>query len=269
MGRRILAIAAAAVIALIGAVLVLLYARGADQRAVAAASPTTVYTTVQTVTAGTTMKDAIRLGQMVQTEVAARAKPAGALETVDDTNGALVALTDIAPGQYVLGAAFGETPVGQKALQVASGRLAVSLQLADPARVGDFVRPGSKLTIFMSYQLKDLGTSDQAQAFNEADVKATSVLLSDVKVIAMGTQSLTPQAPQQTQDNGDNADANPNGNATPQFLVTVEVTPKDATRLIHGINNYQLYAGLQGSELTVNPDLYVLDEDLLPGFKKG
>jgi pilus assembly protein CpaB len=266
MGRRILAIAAAAVIALIGAVLVLLYARGADQRAVAAASPTTVFVTAQSVTAGTTMKDAIRLGQMVQTEVAAAAKPAGSLETVDDTNGALVALTDIAPGQYVLAAAFGETPIGQQALQVAAGKLAVSVQLADPARVGDFVRPGSHISIFMSYQLKDLGTTEEAQAFNEADVKATSVLLDDVKVIAMGDASLTPQAPQSTDQNAD--EENPNGNATPQFLVTVEVTPKDATRLIHGINNYTLYAGLRGSELKVDPDLYVLDQDLLPGFKK-
>ena len=266
MGRRILAIAAAAVIALIGAVLVLLYARGADQRAVAAASPTTVFVTAQPVSAGTTMKDAIRLGQMVQTQVAAQAKPAGALETVDDTNGALVALTDMAPGQYVLAAAFGETPVGQEALQVAAGRLAVSLQLNDPARVGDFVRPGSRIAIFMSYQLKDLGTTEEAQAFNEADVKATSVLLDDVKVIAMGDASLTPQAPQQNQENAD--EENPNGNATPQFLVTVEVTPDDAARLIHGINNYQLYAGLRGSELKVDPDLYVLDQDLLPGFKE-
>ncbi len=269
MGRRILAIAAAAVIALIGAVLVLLYARGADQRAVAAASPTSVYVTTATVTAGTPMKDAIRLGQMVQTEVAARAKPAGALETVDDTNGALVALTDIAPGQYVLAAGFGDTPVGQKALQVGAGKLAVSLQLADPARVGDFVRPGSHIAIFLSYQLKDLGTSDQAQAFNEADVKATSLLLGDVKVIAMGTQSLTPAAPQPTQDNGDNADANANANATPQFLVTVEVDQDDAVRLIHGINNYTLYAGLRGSELKIKKDLNIQDQELLPNFNKG
>mgnify|MGYP006143739741 CR=1 FL=1 len=43
----------AAVIALIGALLVLLYARGADERAVAAASPTTAYVSNVTVPAGT------------------------------------------------------------------------------------------------------------------------------------------------------------------------------------------------------------------------
>ncbi|NHA69170.1 Flp pilus assembly protein CpaB [Phycicoccus flavus] len=266
MGRRILAIISAAVIALVGAVLVLLYARGADARAVEAASPTTVYTTTALVPAGTTLKDAVRLGQMSKTEVAARAKPAGALETIDDTNGALVAMADIAPGQYVLNAAFGETPIGEKALQVASGKLAVSVQLNDPARVGDFVRPGSYLTIFVSYALKDIGTSEQAKAYNEADLKATSVLLDNVKVIAMGTQSLTPQQPQATEDA--NQDPTAQANATPQFLVTVEVDAEDAAKLIHGINNYTLYAGLRGSELTIPKDLFVADPDLLPGAVK-
>jgi len=118
MGRRILAIAAAAVIALIGAVLVLLYARGADNRAVAAASPTAVYVTNTDVPAGTSLKEAMRLQEITQTQVPARSLPAGALTTVDDSNSALVALTDIAPGQYVLAAGFGETPTGQAALQV-------------------------------------------------------------------------------------------------------------------------------------------------------
>ena len=141
MGRRILAILTAAVIALVGAVLVLVYARGADARAVAAASPTKVYVSNTAISAGTSLKDAVRLGQLVQTDVAARAKPVGALEKVDENNSDLVALTDLTPGQYVLAAAFGDTPVGEKALQVGAGKLAVSVQLQDPARVGTFVHP--------------------------------------------------------------------------------------------------------------------------------
>ncbi len=49
----------------------------------------------------------------------------------------------------------------------------------------------------------------------------------------------------------------------------MEVDPKDAVKLIHGINNYQLYAGLRGPELKVDPNLYVLDQDLLPGIIKN
>ncbi len=261
MGRRILAIAAAAVIALIGAVLVLLYARGADQRAVAAASPTTVYVTNEVVPAGTTMKDAVRLGQLVQTEVAAQAKPAGALETVDDTNGALVALNDIPPGQYVLAASFGETPLGEKALQVGSGKLAVSVQLNDPARVGTFVTPGSFLTIFMTYKMKMLEDTKEAEVFNDQDVKGTSILLDNVKVIAMGEASLTPPQDQ----NQDGEDETQQTNQQPSFLVTLEVSPEQATRLVHGINNYTLYAGLRGTELKVDPKLNVNDLTMLEG----
>ncbi|QKE85493.1 RcpC/CpaB family pilus assembly protein [Arthrobacter sp. NEB 688] len=254
MGRRILAILAAAVIALVGAVLVLVYARGADARAVAAASPSKVYVSNTVVPAGTSLRDAVRLGQIVQTDVAARAKPLGALEKVDEENSDLVALTDVQPGQYVLGAGFGDTPVGEKKLEIGAGKLAVSVQLQDPARVGNFVTPGSFLTIFMTYQAKDYsGNEDSVLAKN--DVQATSVLLDNVKVIAMGDASLTPV-------NGtEGADAAQASSAS--FLVTLEVTPEQAVRLVHAINGKTLYAGLRGSELKISPTLEADDLNLL------
>jgi pilus assembly protein CpaB len=260
MGRRILAILAAAVIALIGAALVLLYARGADARAVAAASPTTVYVTNAVVPAGTTLKDATRTQAITETQVAAQSLPAGALTTIDDSNSALVALTDIPPGQYVLAASFGETPMGQKALQVASGKLAVSLALSDPARVGEFVRAGDYLTLFMTYKMKQLNGTKEAEVFNEQDVQGTSVLLDNVKVIGMGNTSLTPQ-PTPTEGEAEQAPA-------PGFLVTLEVTPDQAVRLVHGINNYTLYAGLRGPELKVDPKLSINDLTIVGGAVK-
>jgi pilus assembly protein CpaB len=259
MGRRILAILAAAVIALIGAVLVLLYARGADARAVAAASPTTVYVSNALVPAGTTLKDAERLKQISKTQVAAQSLPVGALTTIDDTNSALVALADVPPGQYVLAAAFGEIPLGEKALQVGAGKLAVSVQLSDPARVGQFVTPGSYITLFMTYKLKQISTTDEAKVFNDQGLQATSVLLDNIKVIAMGNASLTPQpAPQ-------DAEQTPN---LPSFLVTLEVTPEQATKLVHGINNYTLYAGLRGPEVKVDPNMSVNDLTVVGGAAK-
>jgi len=260
MGRRVLAILAAAVIALVGAVLVLLYARGADSRAVENASPTTVYVSNLAVPAGTSLKEALRQEQIAETQVAAAALPAGALTEVNDTNSPLVALTDIAPGEYLLAAAFGEVPLGEKALQVGAGKLAVSVQLNDPARVGTFVTPGSDLTVFMTYELKNLGTTEEDEAFNELDITGTSVLLETVKVIAMGESSLTPPQNQQQDEADQEAEQ-----TTPSFLVTLEVTPEQATRLVHAINNYTLYAGLQGSEVTVDPKLSVNDLTIVDG----
>ncbi len=128
------------------------------------------------------------------------------------------------------------------------------MQLQDPARVGTFVTPGSYITIFMTYQLKDLNTDAKAEVFNEQDVKGTSILLDNVKVIAMGDASLTPaQTPE-----GEEAPA-----TAPSFLVTLEVDSQQAARLVHGVNNYTLYAGLRGSELKIDPDLAVSDLTML------
>ena len=257
MGRRILAIVAAAVIALIGAVLVLLYAKGADNRAVAAASPVTVYVSSAQIPAGTTVKEALRLKLLTETQTASKAVPAGALTAVDPENEALLALTDIPPGQYVLSSAFGETVLGEKAIQVPPGKLAVSVQLSDPARVGNFVTPGSMLTIFASYKLKQLDTSEESKVFNEQDVRGTSVLLDNIQVMGMGNTALQggQQAPQ-----GDAAEGEePAAEQAPSFLVTLAVTPEQATKLVHGINQYVLYAGLRGAEVKVNPKLNTND----------
>ena len=82
MGRRILAIVVAAVLALIGGVMVLLYARNADARAVAAASPRTVFVSSLGIPAGTSIRDAIRL-KILQTQFSAkeivRAAPSAAV----------------------------------------------------------------------------------------------------------------------------------------------------------------------------------------------
>ncbi len=176
---------------------------------------------------------------------------------VTDDKSALLALTDIPPGQYVLDAAFGETPVGDRAIQVPPGKLAVSVQLSDPARVGTFVTPGSMLTIFASYKLKQLDTSDESKVFNEQDVRGTSVLLDNIQVIGMGSTAL--QGGQQGAQNGTDEEDAAAAQQAPSFLVTLAVTPEQATRLVHGINQYVLYAGLRGAEVKVNPKLSTND----------
>jgi pilus assembly protein CpaB len=191
MGRRIIAIFAAAVIALVGVVSVLLYARGADARAVSANQPTSVYVSTRAIPASTPLKDAVRSGSLVKTAIPAKGVPAGALSDVNADNSSLVAVSDIAPGEYVLSSRFGTTPQGTKAIEVPQGMVAVSLQLSDPARVGSFVTPGTHIAIFDSYVVKALGDSTKAKQLNEANVKSTSVLLDDVLVIGMGPRPST------------------------------------------------------------------------------
>jgi pilus assembly protein CpaB len=182
--------------------------------------------------------------------------PAGALTQVTDENASLLAVTDIPPGQYVLAASFGDTPQGQKLIQVPAGKLAVSVALSDPARVGSFVTPGSFLTIFATHPLPAKGATEQSPGM------ATSVLLDNVQVIGLGATPLQGGATQATGADQDAAAAEAQGAS---FLVTLAVTPEQAAKLVHAVNQYTLYAGLRGGEVKVDPRLQTTDQTVFGG----
>lgn len=258
MNRRILAIVVALALAVGGGALVIVYARNADARAIAAESPAPVWVAQQPIPAGTTLKDAQRTGLIAQTSVSAKAVPAGALQEINADNNALLATSDIQAGEYLLAARFGNTPAGTKAIEVPSGMLAVSVALSDPARVGKFVTPGSHIAIFQTYKIKDLRDTPEAKILNENDVSGTSLLLPDVLVIAMGDAPLSGQAAAPPAE-GQPATA---AGASGGYLVTVAVKPKDAAVLIHGVNRRTLYAGLRGSDVKIDPSTEVTDLQL-------
>ena len=144
----------------------------------------------------------------------------------------LLALTDIAPGEFVVASRFGTTPLGQKAIQVPDGQVAISLSLSDPARVGAFVTPGSHIVIYDTYVPVVAAAGATAAAAAAAASKQTRVLLDDVLVIAMGSTTLTPPAGGQAQPA-----------AAAGALVTVALPPAMAAKLVHGIQTGTLYAG--------------------------
>jgi pilus assembly protein CpaB len=248
MGRRALAVLAAMLIGLIGVAAVLVYAGGADSRAVAGQKTQTVFVAQERVPAGTAAADAVAKGLIVPTKIAAMGVPAGAMTTVDAANGKLVALTDIAAGEFVVASRFGTTPTGQKALQVPDGQVAISVSLSDPGRVGTFVTPGSRIVIYDTYVPAVAATGGTTGA------KETRVLLDNVLVIAVGATSLTPVA------NGNTASQT--SATTASSLVTVALPPDTAAKLVHGIQTGTLYAGLRGTVTSPTPVQIVSDSTL-------
>jgi pilus assembly protein CpaB len=246
MGRRVMAVLAALVVGLIGVGAVLLYAKGADSRAVADQRPQTVFIAKERVPSGTTAADAVAKGLMVRTQIAAKGVPAGALTKVDGANGKLMALTDIAQGDFVIASRFGTTPLGQRAIQVPDGQVAISVALSDPGRVGTFVTPGSRIVIYDTY-VPSAGTKGVG-----TDGKVTQVLLDDVLVIAVGTTSLTPVASSEDQAPAASAEA----------LVTVALPPATAGKLVHAIQTGTLYAGLRGTDTKANVGQVISDSTL-------
>src|SRR5664280_408250 len=246
MGRRVIAVLAAMVVGLIGVAAVLLYAGGADARAVADQRPQTVFVAQGLVPAGTTAADAVSKGLMVPTQIAVKGVPAGALTKADGATGKLVALTDIAAGDFVIASRFGTTPTGAKAIQVPDGQVAISVSLSDPGRVGTFVTPGSHIVIYDTYQ-PPVGPAGAPGA-----TKQTRVLLDDALVIAVGSTSLTPAA---------NANADGQGQAS-GALVTVALPPDAAAKLVHGIQTGTLYAGLRSIDTRANLAQIISDATL-------
>lgn len=238
MGRRVMAVLAAVLVGLIGVGAVMVYASGADSRAVAAQHPQTVLIATALVPAGTSAADAVAKGLIVPTQVAAKAVPLGALHAVDAATGKLVALSDIAPGEFIAAARFGTVSLSQGAIQVPDGTFAISLTLSDSARVGAFMTPGSHIVLYDTYAPPSSAT------------KSTRVLLDDVLVIAMGSATLKP-APAAT-------DGAPAAVAGP--LMTVALPPEKAATLVHVIQTGgSLYAGLRGANAKANLSQIVTD----------
>ena len=136
--------------------------------------------------------------------------------------------------------------MGEKAIEVPAGMVAVSVALPDPARVGTFVTPGSKVVLYDTYaatapKAGAAGSTDTASASGQS----TRVLLDDVLIIAMGQASLTPAAAPVA---GEEAAPAPVLGA----LMTVAVTPADASRLVHGIQTGSLYAALRGTDAKID-----------------
>lgn len=248
MGRRVMAVLAALVVGLIGVAAVLLYAKGADGRAVAGQRPQTVFIAQERVPSGTTAADAVAKGLMVPTQIAAKGVPAGALTKINAANGKLMALTDIAQGDFVVASRFGTTPLGQRAIQVPDGQVAISVAFSDSGRVGTFVTPGSRIVIYDTY------VPSAAAKGAAADGKVTQVLLDDVLVIAVGTTSLTPVADAEGKASAAKGDA--------EALVTVALPPATAAKLVHAIQTGTLYAALRGTDTKANVGQIISDSTL-------
>ncbi|GAA1893652.1 Flp pilus assembly protein CpaB [Lapillicoccus jejuensis] len=255
MKARVLALVVAALLAICGVGAVVLYAQGAAQRALAESQPVAVYVTDKLVPAGTTLGDAVSKGLLQRTSVPRTSAPAGALAEVSTTNRALVAVNDIQPGEFVLSARFTTTAVGEQAISVPQGQVAVAAQLSDPAKVGSFVRPGSRIVVFDTYAAPATtggAGANPTQGTSTGGGQSTKVLLPDALVIAVGSTSLTPAE--------DGAAAPSSGADT--VLVTLALSPDDAARLVHAIQTGKLYAGLRGTNVDIPASTVVSDGSL-------
>lgn len=264
MKRRIVLVAVALVLALVGVTAIRSYVGKADARAVADLDPIQAYVATTAIPAGTTLKDAVAQGLATTETLPRKTVPVDAVIQVTPTLGSLVATGVVPAGSLLLQSAFGQREQhAEDGLPLPKGAMAVTVSLDDPARVAGFVRPGSEIAIFDTYNtLRGIGAdghpatgnhdtaSGDGLAMGDTKEHVTRLLLARVSVIAIGSTvaGATSTAPADGSSGG--ASSSSNG-----VLVTVALRQHDAEKLILASQTGTLYLGLlnQASQVTPGP----------------
>jgi len=229
MGRRTLLLVAALIAAVLGVVLVFLYAQSIQNSVIADQAPVKVLVATAEIPAGTTGSAAANAGSFEQKEIASAAAAPTALSdpaAIQD----LVALGTIFPGQQIISQQWG-TEGQLTRLPLPEGKIALSLELGDPQRVAGFVSPGSTVAIF---------------ATGGPQIRT---LLSGITVIGVGATGLN-AAP--TQDGEQQ---------TSSAILTLAVTQAEAEKIIYaqGLSADPTYSGLYFALMDENSEVEVGD----------
>lgn len=246
MKRRVVTVALAIVLALVGTGLVLAYVNQANTRALAGQQAVTVLVAQQLIPAGTSASTAESQGLLHSQTLPAKSVPSNAVRSLTPALAGLVASADIQPGELLLRpmlvtAALASATGG---IAVPAGMDAVTIELCLPEAVAGYIHPGSQVSVFDTSAPADAksGGSTLTAAANcsgahaQGAPKAKTVLvLAKAQVLSVGPASANVQTGSTTSTTTASSTAfNQSSSSSNQTgtLVTLAVTPDDAKRLI-------------------------------------
>jgi len=223
---RMLAGTAAVALALVGALLIIVYANGADTRAMATTNPKKVLVVQKAIPAGTPVND--MTASLVIEDVPAAGVATTALTSLDGKGGT-VAAVDLVPGEQLLAERL-VAPTDAKsssAAKVPPGMQEVTFELEPKKVVGGRLEAGDHVGIGFSF-VNGADKSKPGDATTQLTLR---------KVLVTAVQ----RAPQATAKPTDGT--NPQDTTLPQgsFMVTVAVNDIDATKIIYSSNNGDLW----------------------------
>ena len=222
MKSRLLAGAAAVVLAIVGAMLVMSYAQGADQRAVQNLEPVSVLVVKTAIPAGTPVES---MGASLVTEqLPGTAVSASSLKSLDASKGK-VAAVDLIPGEQLVVERLVEPEnlTIQGAVDIPAGLQEVSFQLEPQRVVGGRIAPGDHVGIFIN--LKDGGLEAKPER------QTTQLSIHKVLVTAVQRAPVAAPSPQPTADGP--AQVEDTSLPTGLLLLTVAVNDVDATKIVY------------------------------------
>lgn len=222
----------AIVLALVAGVAVYLYQSSTDSRALAGKQAVTVVVAKADIPAGVKISDALAQGLLKLENFPAGSVPTEAIANIDENNRDLLVNHAIGAGQLVLSSQLGDFAQANTHIQVPDGQIAVSVNVDDPARVANFLVPGSKVVLY----------------WTASDNKLSHVLFPEASVIGVGSVSTASSANTQSGSAG---------------LITLALTPSDAQRLVLATKTGSLYFGLLSGNTQVSAGQGITSDKLL------
>ncbi|WP_461172051.1 RcpC/CpaB family pilus assembly protein [Arthrobacter sp. Z1-9] len=226
MKSRLLAGAAAAVLAIVGAFLIVSYAQGADQRAVRNLEPVAVLVVKTAIPAGTPVES--MAASLTTEQLPASAVTDSALATLDGSTGKVSAV-DLVPGEQLVAERL-VAPAALKSsgsVEVPAGLQEVSFQLEPDRVVGGRLTPGDHVGVFVSMDTGGLEA--------KADKETTKLTVRKVLVTAVqrAPEAAPKAAPTPTASADPNA-ADPKDTTLPtgSLMLTVAVNDVDAAKIV-------------------------------------
>lgn len=238
MTRRILTIIVAIVLAVVATGAVLLYVKGADQRALDRQKAVTVLVADQQVPSGIKAGTALSEGLLGHQELPAGSVPSDAVRVITPDLKNLVLSADLPSGQLLLRPMLVTALAAHTGLAIPSGMVALSLQFCIARDVSGYVQPGSEVAVFNTFVVGPSGSAtrscDGISAQQGVKGAKTRLVLPKVKVLAVG-----PAASQGTSGTAATSTSFSQSSSTTQsstdtiLLVTVAVNQTEAEQLIH------------------------------------
>ena len=223
MKSRLLAGAAAVVLAIVGAMLVVSYAQGADQRAVKDLEPVSVLVVKRAIPAGTPVE--VMSASLSTEQLPAAAVTASSLKSLDDATGK-VAAVDLIPGEQLVAERLVEPEnlKAQGSVEIPAGLQEVSFQLEPDRVVGGRLVPGDHVGVFVSM--------DNGGLADKADKETTKLTVRKALVTAVQRAPEATPAAQPTPTASATADPRDTTLPVGSLILTVAVSDVDAAKIV-------------------------------------
>lgn len=230
MNKRLIAVIAAALLAVLGIGVLVFWAQGAREQAFEGAELKSVVRVTAVVPSGTDVADLAASTEVV--ELPADSIPGGAVTDLADVQG-LSTTSELQPGEVLLEARLGTAGEREAGVDVPAGMQEVAITLDAQRTVAGEIKPGNKVGVIGSFEAIGEGSAS----------KYTQLLLNDVLVTKVSSsvseESIT------------------------GLTVTVAVLTRDAERIVFAQEWGRVWLTLQNADTQMSPGTTIQDLGIL------